>query len=192
MSRGLKSIGLFLAFVLIFSLSRHHLFSSTSTTTTSVATSTTTTYSSTCDPKDMTAAFVGGQGAAGTIYGQWTLTKNSGADCVLYGYALVTYQDSFGALLPIHLTHTPLDHVSYFADQAANQAPQRVSMQVGSVAHIDFSYSDVQIDNGSCPTVSAISLQFHQGGGTMQIATSSSNVGLFAPCSGKTLISPFF
>ncbi len=192
MSRGLKSIGIFLAVVLIFSLSHHKIGTSGTTTTSSNPNSTTTTYASTCAPSDLTATFISGQGAGGTIYGQWAIAKNSGANCVLYGYAIATYQDSLGAVLPIHVTHTPLDHVAWFADAAANKAPQLVPMHVGSVAHIDFSYTDVPIGNSACPTVAVVSLQLHSGGTTFSMNTSTTSGSLFAPCAGKTLMSPFF
>lgn len=192
MSRGLKSIGIFLAVVLIFSLSHHKIGNGGSTTTTTSASTTSTTYSSTCQPSDLSAQFLSGQGAAGTIYGQWVVTKKSGSNCVLYGYASVTYQDSLGAVLPIQLTHTPLDHVAWFADSAANKAPELVPMHVGSVAHVDFSYSDVPINNSQCPTVASIALQLHAGGSTFSMNTMTSSGSLFAPCAGKTLVSPFF
>ena len=86
---------------------------------------------------------MGGQGAAGTVYGQIGITKNSGASCVLYGYALVTYQDGYGTVLPIHISHSPVDHLAFFADPSANKLPTMVRMSIGSVAKIDYSYSDV-------------------------------------------------
>lgn len=188
MSRGLKSVGIFLAIVVIFSLSHHSLGTNSGSTTSTTGQATTTTgYSSTCQASDLSASFVGGQGAAGTIYGQWAITKNSGANCVLFGYPVVTYQDSSGAVLPIKILHSP-EHTSYFADSAANKAPALVAMHAGSVAHIDFSYNDVPIGNSTCPTVAAISLQLRSGDTTIALTPGPS----FAPCAGKTLISPYF
>jgi hypothetical protein len=188
MSRGLKSIGLFLAVVVIFSLS-HHRLSRNVTTTTNLST-TTTTLTSTCLPGDLKAVMLPGQGAAGTIYAQWVLTKTSGPDCLLYGYPLVTYQNSVGALLPVRLIHVARG-VNYFADSAANAHPQIVRMKIGSVATLDLSYSDVQTDNTGCPTVDAISLQVHSGESPVTVM-SPNNGSTFAPCNGKTLISPYF
>lgn len=190
MSRGLKSIGLFLAIVVIFSLSHHRLGQNATTTTSSAVSNTTTTLTSSCLPSELNATMLAGQGAAGTVYAQWVITKTSGPECVLYGYPLVTYQNSVGALLPVHIAHVRTG-ANYFPDSPANERPQSVRMNVGSVATVDLSYSDVQTDNTGCPAVAAISLQVHTGESTVSV-TYPDNGSTFAPCNGKTLLSPYF
>ena len=190
MSRGLKSLAIFFAVVVIFSLSHHTLGPIGTTTTTSLPETTTTTYTSTCVPGDLKAVDMGGQGAAGTVYGQIGITKNSGASCVLYGYALVTYQDGYGTVLPIHISHSPVDHLAFFADSSANKLPTMVRMSIGSVAKIDYSYSDVSTSSSGCVTVTQVSLQLRMGATTIPVKLRTT--GTFAPCGGKTLISPYF
>ncbi len=113
MSRGVKSILIFAAFVVIFTLSRHALGKDSSTTTTTTTSATTTSVTSTtvatvsCDASDFSGTYNEGEGAAGTIYASVTVTKNTAGTCTLNGWPLLTLQDKFGAVLRSTLVNEP-------------------------------------------------------------------------------------
>jgi hypothetical protein len=89
-NRALKSLAIFAAFVVIYTLSRHVIHSTTTTTTTTTTTaahSTTTTTSTTppasdaCEGQNFSGLYNTGEGAAGTVYATVTLTNTGAHEC---------------------------------------------------------------------------------------------------------------
>jgi len=102
--RGITSAAIFVAFIVIITLSRHVIDQTSSTTTTvttppvtttSVAATTTTAASSatTCQGSAFSGLFNEGEGAAGTVYASVTLTKRSAGTCSIKGWPILTLQD---------------------------------------------------------------------------------------------------
>ncbi len=196
MSRGLKSVILFAAFVAIITLSRHAI-SHTSTTTTQVVTTTSTTssvtsstVSTTCQGSDFNGVFVQGEGAAGTISDSVTITKKTAGSCVIDGFPLVALQDNQGALLKSTINdQLPSNQVIQFPNPLANKAPAPLTLNEGSSASFSFAYSDVQTGNTACPTVATMSIQFAAGGSTVTLTPQYA----LQPCNNATLwVSPFY
>lgn len=192
MSRGIKSLALFVAFVAIFTLSRHAL--SHNTTTTTFAAPTTTTSSAalsqtTCQGSDFTGTFNQGQGAAGTIYGSITVTKRTGNPCVIDGFPLLTLQDKTGALLPVSLTQDATGTPIQFTDAKANAAPSKLNFTVGSSTTFDLAYNDVGNGVNACPSASTINVQLKNGDSSISVTPQYP----IQPCSaGHIWVSPFF
>jgi len=197
MSRGFKSVLLFVAFAAIVVLSRHALHTSStanSTTTAASATSsipaTSTTLATTCQGNDFSGVFVQGEGAAGTITDSITLTKKTAGTCVVDGYPLITLQDNQGGLVkstPIELS--PSNQVIQFPDPLANKVPAALTVTQGTSVTFSFGYSDVQTGNTACPNVGSLSVQFAAGGSTVSVTPQYA----LQPCNNATLwISPFY
>ena len=196
MRRGLVSVAIFAAFVVILTLSRHVIDPTSSTTTTGVplttttiapATTTTSTVVSaaTCSASDFTGVFNEGEGAAGTIYASVTLTKNSGANCSLNGWPILTLQDKTGAVLPIAL----VDGVMQFPSAKANQPPSQLSLANGSSTNFSLAYSDVPTAKTQCDNAVTISVQFATDGPTVPVTPAYA----VQPCdNGKIWVSPFY
>jgi hypothetical protein len=203
--RGLISVAIFAAFVIIYTLSRHAITTTTTTTTTTSTTiaSTTTSTSTTgveatsCQPQDFNAVFNEGQGAAGTVYASVTLTKSSSGSCTLHGWPVVTLQDRLGAVLSI----APVDVPGASSDFAfltgtaadltaqANRAPTSVSLGQNQSATFALAYSDVAEGNQTCPSGVSMSVQFAAGGATVAVSPPSP----IQPCdNGQLWLSPFY
>ena len=115
MRRGLTSVAIFIAFVVILTLSRHvidpHLehhdderpgghhhdrrvYHDDDDGDGDAAT---------CPGSAFAGVFNEGEGAAGTIYASVTLTKHSAGTCSIKGWPILTLQDKTGAVLPVNL-----------------------------------------------------------------------------------------
>ena len=195
MRRGLISVGLFLAFVVVFTLSRHAT-SPTTTTTSTTSTSTTTmsvtstTTDSTCQGWHFSGVYNQGTGAAGTIYASITLTMNSGSPCTIEGWPLLTLQDQSGAVLGFNEVLVPSNAAAAnFADPRANQAPTPLSMHVGSSVTFSLSYNDVPVGTTACESATTIGVQFRKGGSSVPVTPDYA----IQPCdNGRLVVSPLY
>ena len=194
MRRGLISVALFAAFVVIFTLSRHTTTPTTTTTTSSPTTTsipiTTTTSATTCQGSDFSGAFNQGQGAAGTIYASVTLTMKSGTPCTIDGWPVLTLQDKTGAVLPLTEVLAPSNTLATnFPDSRANQAPTKFSEHQGSTASFSLFYNDVQVGNSACVSAVTISVQFQKGGSAIPVTPDYP----IDPCNnGRVVVSPLY
>lgn len=197
MSRALKSLAIFFAFVAIYTLSRHAT-SSTSTTTTSttaVVSTTTTTGSTTglttCRGSDFRGSFNQGEGAAGTIFASITLTKITSGSCTIKGWPILALQDRLGALLPSSTIDLPsVNNPVQFHDARANLPPSLVSLKSGSTTTFSLSYSDVPTGTEtSCPAAQTVSVGLTKNGSTVAVTAQYPP----APCDhGLVYVSPFY
>ncbi|HUV57466.1 MAG TPA: DUF4232 domain-containing protein [Acidimicrobiales bacterium] len=193
MRRGLISVALFAAFVVIFTLSRHTTTPTTTTTSSTTSTSapiTTTTSGTTCHGADFSGAFNQGQGAAGTIYASVTLTMKSGAPCTIDGWPVLTLQDKTGAVLPLTEVLAPSSTLSTnFPDSRANQAPAKFSVHQGSTATFSLYYNDVPVGNTACVNAVTISVQLQKGGSAIPVTPDYP----IQPCdNGRIVVSPLY
>ena len=201
MRRGLTSVAIFVAFVVILTLSRHVIDSTSGTTTTihsnpvtttTVATTTTTsaTTVTTCQGSSFSGLFNEGEGAAGTVTASITLTKDTTGTCVIKGWPILTLQDKSGAILPLNLVdESGHDNVIQFPDAKANEPPTALTMSNGSVTNFSLAYSDVSTANTVCDNAVTISVQFATGGSSVPVTPAYP----VQPCdSGKIWISPFY
>jgi Protein of unknown function (DUF4232) len=195
-SRAVKSLAIFFAFVAIYALSRHAI-SPTSTTTTSttavVSTTTTTgstTGSTTCQGSDFRGSFNQGQGAAGTIYASITLTKTTSGSCTIKGWPILALQDRLGALLASSTIDLPSASAPIqFTDTRANEAPSLVSLKSGSTTTFSLAYSDVATGATACPAAQTVSVAFAKNGSTVAVTAQYPP----APCNhGLVWVSPFY
>ena len=202
MRRGLISVGLFAAFVVIVTLSRHHATTSTTTTTTSstttsIAPSTTTTTTtlasangSTCQGSDFSGAGGLSQGAAGTIYTSFTLTKTTPGSCTLNGWPVISLANQAGAALAEHTIKIPSPgNPGNFLTPAANHAPSTLTLTQGSTTSFSVSFSDVTTGTQACATVAVVRVGTGVGSSTTPIALTYP----LEPCNAGTLnVSPFY
>ncbi|HSN03240.1 MAG TPA: DUF4232 domain-containing protein [Acidimicrobiales bacterium] len=195
MSRALKSLGLFFAFVVIYTLSRHAIHSTTPTTTSSTIPSVSTTSSvpsgtPECSARDFRGVLNPVQGAMGTVYTSVTLTKDAGPTCTLRGWPALTLQDRTGAILPsttndLPTTNSPIT----FPDVPANRAPTTLTLKNGATATFDLAYSNVPNGAESCPSVVTLSVQFVKNGSVVVVTPAYPP----QPCNqGNIWVSPFF
>lgn len=201
MRRGLVSVAIFAAFVVILTLSRHVIDPTSSTTTTGVpqttttvapATTTTTTVvnAATCSASDFSGVFNEGEGAAGTIYASVTLTKHTGTTCALKGWPILTLQDKTGAVLPLTLVdESGSDSAIQFTTAKANEPPSQLTIANGSSTDFSLAYSDVATAKTVCDSAVTISVQFVTDGATVPITPAYP----VQPCdNGKVWVSPFY
>ncbi len=196
MSRALKSLAIFFAFVAIYTLSRHLSTTTTTTTTsTAVASSTTTTTgppvsATTCRGSDFRGAFNEGQGAAGTIYASVTLTKVTSGGCTIKGWPILTLQDKLGAVIASSTVDLPnADNPIQFIDTRANHAPTLVSLHTGSTTTFSLAYSDVPTGATACPAAQTVSVSMTKGGSTVAVTPQYPPT----PCdNGLIWVSPFY
>lgn len=197
MSRGLKSVLLFVAFAAIVVLSRHAISNSSSTattmamqTTTTTGSVTTTTSQTTCQGSEFSSVFDQGEGAAGTITDSVTLIKKTTGTCVVDGYPVLTLQDTQGGIVtstPVDLS--PSNPKIQFSDPQANKAATVITVGEGASVTFSFAYSDVPTGATACPSVSELSVQFASGGSTVAVLPQYA----LQPCNNATLwISPFY
>lgn len=197
MRRGLISVGIFLAFVAVVTLSRHLATSSTSTTTSTTSTTapsggTTTTTATTaqCAGADFRGAYDQGEGAAGTIYASITLTKTSPGPCTVNGWPTLTLQDHYGAVLPSSAVDVPSSTATEaFIDSRANQAPSPHTVVEGGTLTFSLAYSDVPTGTETCPSATTLSVGFRTGGSTVAVTPQVAP----APCDhGTVWVSPLY
>ena len=199
MRRGLTSIAIFVAFVVIITLSRHVIHSTSNTTTTSVphatttmsaSTTTTSAGATTCQGSAFTGLYNQGEGAAGTIYASVTLTKHTAGSCSIKGWPILTLQDKTGAVLPVHLVdQSGTNNAIQFSGAKANQAPAQLTLTSGSVTSFSLAYSSVQTANTVCDDAVTINVQFATGGTPVPVTPAYP----VQPCdNGKIWVSPFY
>jgi hypothetical protein len=198
--RGLTSLAIFLAFVVIITLSRHVIDSTSTTTTTRVPVTTTTTSAATtttsvnaaatCQANDFSGVYNEGEGAAGTIYASVTLTKLSGGSCSIKGWPILTLQDKTGAVLPLtQVDQTGTNNAIQFSGTKANEAPTQLTLTNGSVTNFSLAYSSVQTANTVCDNAVTISVQFAVGAASLPVTPAYA----VQPCdNGKIWLSPFY
>lgn len=192
MSRALKSLAIFFAFVAIYTLSRHVIDSSNTTTTTSTTVPVTSTSlaNTTCHSSDFSGVYNEGEGAAGTIYASVTLTKSSAGSCTLDGWPIITLQDKLGAVLTSSALDVPSSGNSFqFLSAPANQPPSLVSVSQNGTAEFSLAYSDVQTGTTACPNAVTLSVQFVAKGGSIDVTPAYP----VAPCNnGRLVVSPLY
>lgn len=198
MSRALKSLALFAAFVVIITLSRHEIDLGSTTTTTTSTTSTTTTTSvtttlplaSTCVGGDFKGVYNEGEGAAGTISASITLTKITAGTCTLKGWPLLTLQDTTGAVLTSStIDEEPGDAPITFSPAQANKTPTWLNVSANATVDFALAYSDVPTTTAACPSARTISVQVAKNG-TTAIVTPGAAI---MPCNQGTIwVSPFY
>jgi Protein of unknown function (DUF4232) len=198
--RGLTSLAIFAAFVVILTLSRHIIDPTTTTTTTTTLATTTTTSSVTtttsattttaCQATAFTGLFNEGQGAAGTVYASVTLTKHTGGACSLTGFPILTLQDRSGGVLPVNLVdESGTNNVIQFPTATANHAPTSLTLTNGSTTNFSLAYSSVGTAQTVCDNAVTISVQFALGGASLPVTPSYP----IQPCdNGKIWLSPFY
>jgi len=197
-SRALKSLGIFAAIVVIFTLSRHAVDSNNTTTTTTSTTTTSTTTTttiakvvgSTCTGSDFTGVFNEGEGAAGTVSASVTLTKVSAGSCTLKGWPLLTLQDTDGALLASTvIDESPSNAPIQFPTAKANQAPGPLTLAPHSTTTFSLAYSDVPTTSAACASARTVGVRIATGGSSA-IVTPSFPI---QPCNRGTIwVSPFY
>lgn len=198
MRRGLTSLAIFAAFVIIITLSRHVIHSTSSTTTTGAPVTTTTAAATTtsvaaasiCQGSAFSGVFNEGEGAAGTIYASVTLTKQSGGTCSVRGFPILTLQDKTGAVLALTLVdQTGSNNVIQFSGTKANEAPAPLTLTKGSVTNFSLAYSSVPTANTVCDDAVTLSVQFASGGASLPVTPAYA----VQPCdNGKIWVSPFY
>ncbi len=201
MRRGLISVAIFVAFVAIYTISRHATSPTTTTTTLQVAASTTTTVATPtttstvssaalCQGSDFSGVYNEGQGAGGTVYASVTLTKATPGTCSVQGWPVLTLQDKTGAILPIALSDTPSSNSAVqFPTTKANHRPTLLALQQGSATNFSLAYSDVPTNNTVCDNALTVNVQFSKGGSAAPLTPPSP----VQPCdNGKVWISPFY
>jgi hypothetical protein len=189
--RGLISVAIFAAFVVIFTLSRHTTTSTTSTSPTTTASTATTTTSpdTTCSGADFKGVFNQGQGAAGTIYASVTLTMTTSGSCTVKGYPFLTLQDNKGAVLPLSQVNVGPSGPVQFQDAAANESPTKLTLHRGSTTNFSLAYSDVPTGNTTCESATTISVQFTVAGTSVPVTPAYP----LQPCNGgRVWVSPFY
>ncbi len=199
MRRGFISLAIFVAFVVIITLSRHVIDSTSGTTTstlhttTTISAATTTTSASaapTCQGSAFTGLFNEGEGAAGTISASVTLTKHSAGSCSVKGWPILTLQDKTGGVLPLNLVdQSGTNNAIQFSTAKANLAPTLLTLANGSVTNFSLAYSSVSTANTVCDNAVTISVQFATGGASLPVTPAYP----IQPCdNGKIWISPFY
>lgn len=201
MRRGLTSVAIFLAFVVIITFSRHAIDTSSTTTTTGVPVTTTTISSattttsiaaaaSTCQTSAFSGVFNEGEGAAGTVYASVTLTKRTAGTCSVKGWPILTLQDKTGAVLPLNpVDESGTNNAIQFLTAKANEAPAQLTLTNGSVTNFSLAYSSVSTAKTVCDNAVTISVQFATGGASLPITPAYP----VQPCdNGKIWISPFY
>jgi hypothetical protein len=198
--RGLTSVAIFIAFVVILTLSRHVIDSTSGTTTTTVAPTTTTSVATptttspvtatTCQGSAFSGVFNEGEGAAGTVYASVTLTKHTPGSCAIKGWPILTLQDKNGAVLPLNaVDESGTNNVVQFLTAKANQPPSPLTIANGSVTNFSLAYSSVSTANTTCDNAITISVQFSARGATVPVTPAYS----VQPCdNGKIWLSPFY
>lgn len=197
MRRGLISVAIFVAFVAIFTLSRHAIHSSTTTTTTTKTVSTTSSTTSTtlasaaCNASDFSGVYNEGEGAAGTIYASVTLTKTTAGTCTLKGWPILTLQNRLGAILK----STGIDEPSsangfqFSTPAQANAAPKSLTLSMNGTTTFSLAYSDVQSGTTACESAVTISVQFVADGSAIPVTPAYA----VQPCNnGQIWLSPFY
>jgi hypothetical protein len=205
-SRALKSLAIFAAIIVIYTVSRHVIHSTTTTTTTTSTTaphSTTTTTSTTppvsdaCAGQNFSGLYNTGEGAAGTVYATVTLTNTGTTSCTLDGWPILTLQDRLGAVLTSTLVDVPSasNSFQFLAGSAsgltakANDAPTTLTLAKNATATFALAYSDVPVGTAACENAVSVFVQFAKNGTPVSLTPSEP----VQPCgSGEIWLSPFY
>jgi hypothetical protein len=203
-SRALKSLAIFAAIIVIYTLSRHVIHSTTTTTTTTTTTaphSTTTTTSTTppvsdaCAGQNFSGLYNTGEGAAGTVYATVTLTNTGTTSCTLDGWPILTLQDKLGAVLTSTLVDVPSasNSFQFLAGSAsglkANDAPTTLTLGKNATATFALAYSDVPVGTAACENAVSVFVQFAKNGTPVSLTPSEP----VQPCgNGEIWVSPFY
>jgi Protein of unknown function (DUF4232) len=204
-NRALKSLAIFAAFVVIYTLSRHVIHSTTTTTTTtttaahSTTTSTTTTpvVSDACAGQNFSGTYNTGEGAAGTVYATVTLTNTGTSSCTLHGWPILTLQDKLGAVLTSALVDVPSSGNSFQflpgsatgLTSKANAAPTTLTLSKNATTTFALAYSDVPVGTAACENAVSLFVQFAKNGTPVSLTPSEP----VQPCgSGEIWLSPFY
>lgn len=208
MSRALKSLAIFAALIVIYTVSRHVIHSTTTTTTTSTTTAphstTTTTSTSTtlpvsdaCQGQNFSGIYNTGEGAAGTVYATVTLTNTGTTSCTLDGWPILTLQDKLGAVLTSTLVDVPSasNSFQFLAGSAsgltdkANDAPTSLTVGKSATATFALAYSDVPVGTAACENAVSVFVQFTKNGTPVSLTPSEP----VQPCGhGEIWLSPFY
>jgi hypothetical protein len=185
-------LAIFIAFVAIYTISRHGLgtTATTTTTTTTAAPTTTTTANAACNANDFSGAYNEGQGAAGTIEASVTLTKSTAGSCTLKGWPLMTLQDRLGAVLASTLVDVPsAGNTRQFSVAKANAAPKTLTLTQNSTTNFSLAYSDVPTGTTACESAVTLSVQFVANGPAVNVTPPYP----VQPCNaGQIWVSPFY
>jgi hypothetical protein len=205
-SRALKSLAIFAAIIVIYTLSRHVIHSTTTTTTTTTTTaahSTTTTTTTTppvsdaCAGQNFSGLYNTGEGAAGTVYATVTLTNTGTTSCTLHGWPILTLQDRLGAVLTSTQVDVPStgNSFQFLAGAAtgltdkANNAPSTLTLGKNATATFALAYSDVPVGTAACEDAVSVFVQFAKNGTPVSLTPSEP----VQPCgNGEIWLSPFY
>jgi hypothetical protein len=148
------------------------------TDTTATKTSTTPeAVASPCTASDLTPAYLGSNGAAGTIVLGFALKNTGSTTCHTYGWPGVAFLSSGGAQLPTNATRTSGDVVGSTPAAVLALAP-------GQEASFRMVASDMATGGGSCPTASALQIIAPNDTATMRVTVPG-----ISAC-GKATVSP--
>jgi hypothetical protein len=130
-----------------------------------------------CTASDLTPAFLGSNGAAGTIVLGFALKNTSSTTCHTYGWPGVEFLSSSGKALPTHATRTT-------GDVVGSTPAGELTLSPGESASFRMVTSDMGPGGGSCPTASALQIYAPDDTATMKVALNG-----VAAC-GKATLSP--
>ena len=148
------------------------------TTTNTATTQRTTTISGTaCSAADLTPAFLGSNGAAGTIVLGFSLRNTASTSCHTYGWPGVQFLSSRGSALTTGATRTT-------RDVAGSTPATAIALKPGEEASFRMTVSDVPTGGGSCPTAAKLQIYAPDDTATMIVAVPG-----IAAC-GKSTVSP--
>ena len=206
MNRALKTLGVFLVLVVIFTLSRHGhgsapsavttVITSNVTTSSTISPTGTTSTSSTlattanCRSSDLRGVYNEGQGAAGTVYASVTLTKTTPGACSLAGWPLLVLQSQTGTILDsltvdLPTTSSPI----VFPAARANAPPTSLRLAQNDTASFSLAYSDVARGSEICSSASTIGVRLDSTNAVVPIAPTYP----LQPCNhGTVWVSPFY
>jgi Protein of unknown function (DUF4232) len=204
-SRALKSLAIFAAIIVIYTLSRHVIHSTTATTTTTTtaphstttSTSTTPPVSAACAGQNFSGFYNTGEGAAGTVYATVTLTNTGATSCTLHGWPILTLQDKLGAVLTSTLVDVPSagNSFQFLAGSAtgltdkANNAPTTLTLGKNATATFALAYSDVPVGTAACENAISVFVQFAKNGTPVSLTPSEP----VQPCgNGEIWLSPYY
>ena len=149
--------------------------------TPTTATKTTTTAfakGSACTASNLTASFLGSNGAAGTIELAFALKNSGTATCHTYGWPGVELLDANGAALPTNATRTTTDLLG--------DTPAAVlTLKPGEQASFRLVASDFASGGGNCPNASQLQIYAPDDTVTMKVPISGG-----VPACGKATLSP--
>ena len=112
---------------------------------------TTTAATDTCNASDLSASFLGSNGAAGTIVLGFALKNTGTTTCQTYGWPGVEFLSSSGRPLPTDATRTT-------ADVVGSTPANLLTLNPGAQASFRIVASDIGPGGASCPTASALQI----------------------------------